>query len=556
MKKWIKKGSANSVSEVCLANYTGTALTQDPLPPDQIQNMRAFADALIENLEKEMLIVGDYDVDGIAATTILTELLWMLGGNPASYLPHRFTDGYGVPTSVIENTDAEVLITVDNGVRANEAISVAKRTGMKVFVLDHHLPGKTLPDADVILDPHIDPDNNGCAEYCGAGLALKLCEMIFPSPMHEEAIFMKRATVLAAIATVADVMPLIDDNRRIVKHGLHLIGTERNILSAGLRALLAHVGTHVTESELAFKIVPMLNAPGRMFDAGASMSLNLLLTEDNTAERKAAYLSEVNKRRKVEVENALLTAEQIIVDEGLLSDVPLCVYIPNICEGIVGILTGKLAEKYNVPAFCFTDGEDKTVLKGSGRSVEGVDLLSVVEAAKDKLLKYGGHTGAAGLSVTRENYSEAVLLMQDAMRGYENNAEETSLYYDLEIGVEDIPCVYKELQVYAPFGAGNPAPVFLVRNVVLSPRNGTHFKIMKEKHLKLYAKGFSATAFNNASQYLASGEPVLVDMVGTLKLNVFMNTRELSMELSDWQPGESHVTRSPLLEALKQNGVL
>ena len=561
--KWKKVCPTDrTILDVLNRNYAGNPkeLISGPqvIPPSKIKNLVRLASGLFNNLHQEILIVGDYDVDGITSTAILELLLQYLGASVKHHLPRRFSEGYGVSTKMLERSNAQVILTVDNGISATEAVEYAKSQGKTVYILDHHTPKDVLPPADIIVDPHISPNENGFVEYCGAGLALKLAEeMLADDP--DAAGLLKTMTVFAAIGTIGDVMPLVGDNRRIVQQGLEIIRKEKKYLTEGLRATILASGMYaVTEMDIAFKLAPMLNAPGRMHDNGAEASLKQLLEANSyIAKQGAENLALVNERRKTSVEEALILCEKAIADDCLYGDVPLCVYLPGVNEGIVGIVTGKLAEKYKIPAFVFTDSEESGVLKGSGRSTDDVSLIDVVEAASKHLIRYGGHAGAAGLSVKKENFAAMSLKMQEYLSGYEPKSVD-QVYYDLEIDAESVPAVMKELMKYAPYGQGNPAPVFCVKNITLSPRYGSHFKVMGKNasHLKLFANGFSMIAFDGAERFHQESDPMRVSVIGTISENVFQYAKETQIEVKDWQSVANNGVQSSLLDALRANGTL
>jgi len=532
--------------------------------PYSIQYLGDALNIILDAIDSKtpITIVGDYDADGITSTTILLEAITFLGGKPKYRLPKRISEGYGISMKIINEIPEGLIITVDNGITAIEEVAEAKCRGLTVLVLDHHMPREDgqIPAADFVVDPHIYPDNNGYEHYCGAGLALKLTEMALEGFGTEPAKnLLKRATALAAIGTIADVMPLTGDNRRIVKDGLYIMEMDKKCLSAGLRAIMEESGMYaVTETDIGFKIGPLLNAPGRMYDDGAGLALETLCLKDrDAAVLAAAELVSINEMRKNAVADALRRVEKIIADQCLYGDVPLCVIDPAMPEGIAGVVTGRLAEQYKVPAFVFSHSSNPDVLKGSGRSYGDVNLKSVVDYANMWLKRSGGHAGAAGLSVTVKNYPLMVDAMSDFLSGYEQ-PDEDEIVYDLEIEAKDIKTVHFELSKFAPFGEGNPAPVFRINDVVLSPRAGNYHKFMGKnaEHLKLLGNGFSAVCFGKAEEYRRMGLPRQVSLVGNLSENVFQYAKEIQVEAIDFTKTKSAKKASSLMEALKANGVI
>lgn len=563
---WTHRKNGSTVLEV-IEHHSGMSAEELMHPkyvsPYDIENLGETLDVILTAIDshKPIAVVGDYDADGITATAIMVELLRFLGASPRYRLPRRMSEGYGLSDTVIDEIRHGLIITVDNGISAFSAIEKAKKKGMQVLVLDHHLPQDALPDADVIVDPHLHPDRNGYEHYCGAGLALKLTEMAMDAYNTEPAsMLLRRATSLAAIGTIADVMPLSGDNRRIVKDGLAIMQRDKKSLSAGLKTLLDTACPYsITETDISFKVGPLLNAPGRMLDDGATLALELLLSNSRyDAQKRAEKIAELNELRKTQVSEAIDRIEAIIRDQCLYGCVPLCVVDEETSEGIVGIVTGRLAEKYKVPAFVFTKSKETGILKGSGRTFGDTNLMDVVLSAEECLVRFGGHAAAAGLSVRESDYDEMCATMYEAMKGYDANELSDDLEYDLEVTASDIPGINFELQKYAPYGEGNPAPVFRINDIVLSPRFGSRYRLMgaDESHLKLFGNGFSAIGFGMAKQYLDSSCPAKLSIIGTVSENVFQYASEVQVEMSDFLACPTEIKPSPLVNALRANGTI
>jgi single-stranded-DNA-specific exonuclease len=466
------------------------------------------------------------------------------------------SEGYGLSLKAIDEFESGLLITVDNGIVANDAIQKAKDKGLTVIILDHHLPQKVLPCADIIVDPHVNPKDNGFTEYCGAGLAYKLAQLLVPD--DEE--FLQQMEAFAGIGTIADSMLLIGDNRKIVKNALKTMNLGKNI-APGLKALLSVADVYdINETDVGFKIGPMLNAAGRMKDDGAMIALNTLIASDyNLGIIAAQELQRMNEERKEMTSSTESYVNDIIQEECLFNDKPLCLFVEGIPEGIVGIIVGRIAEKYKVPSIILTDTEKEGFYKGSARSYGDYNLMTVIDAARSVLYKAGGHAGAAGLSVTADNYSNMVKLMQKAMIDYQT-PEINTIEYDLEIKSSEVEKIYSEVQKYAPYGQGNPQPVFMIKDVILSPRAGSTSKYMGKnyEHVKLFAKDFSIAYFNKAQDFKNLGCPFHIDVVGNLSLNVFRKTSELQLEAIDLCEHKNLNDDKPnsLMAALRLNGTI
>lgn len=567
--KWSQRNHCTTISEVVI---TRSELSEEELlhptatDPKAIQNLEVAADAVLNAVRSgtHISVMGDYDADGITSSAILYFVLKKLGVDPYIRLPHRMSEGYGLNPSVVPEFGNGLLITVDNGIAANEAVDAARAAGLGVIVLDHHLPQETLPNANIIVDPHVEPEKNGFVEYCGAGLAYKLAQLLFPTDLQ----FLTKMEALAAIGTIADSMPLVGDNRVIVKNGLasmkgyNQMGA-RDKLVPGLRALLQVAEVYdVDEQDIGFKIGPMLNAAGRMRDDGAMLSLQTL-TASTLAEgnERAKTLKELNEERKIKTTEFEAVIDATIEAECLYYSKPMCICIDEIPEGIVGILTGRIAEKYKTPAFLLTTSESEPgMLKGSGRSYGKYNLMDVVNAAMPYLEKGGGHAGAAGISVKEKNYAAMVNAMYQQMESYEVPEVET-LEYDLVIGPDEVVNAYKELKRFAPFGQGNPRPVFLIQDVVLSPRMGSVSKYMGKnfEHVKLHARGYSIICFDKANAYKTAGAPINLDIVGKISMNTFRYNSELQIEGEDFREHiHTAATGKPtsLMDALRRNGTI
>ena len=341
-------------------------------------------------------IVGDYDVDGEMSTAILELALETFGGYPVHVrLPRRFSEGYGLSMKIIDEISDGLIITVDNGIAALEQVKAAKAKGLSVVVIDHHLPVRNpdteeiiLPEADYVIDPKA-IEGSMFSEYCGAGLAYRFAKAL----LTEEHPIMNNLLVFASIATVTDMVPLIGDNRTIVKEGLKHIN-QRDV-TFGLQILLDRLKlNHVTEEDYGFLIGPVMNASGRMLDDGPIDVVNMVTSLADPANpefiRKTMYLQDLadelverNEKRKEAVEKDLIEAENIIRKKTLMNNNPLIVYSPNFWEGTIGILAGKLAEKYQVPCLVFTKSSAKGIAKGSGRIVAQNSLAANLKKLDD-----------------------------------------------------------------------------------------------------------------------------------------------------------------------------
>lgn len=427
--------------------------------PFQMKGMKTAVELIRNAVEtgERIMIFGDYDADGICAVSILLETLTEEGAQVSFRLPDRRKDGYGLNENAVREIAgiARLLITVDCGISNRAEVALAKNLGMTVIVTDHHQLPDELPEADAVLNPLL--GDYPCPSLCGAGVALKICQALQGIPGLE-----KRLD-LAAIATVADIVPLLDENRIIVREGLKRISTT---VRPGLKALLEYAGLSapLKADDLAFRIGPRLNAAGRLGDA--ALGVRLLLTgRSGTAQDAAKQLEEMNRLRQNQERE--ITAEafrRIEEDSSLTEDRALIVAGENWNPGLIGLAAGKICEKYYRPVIVLSIPEDGSPAVGSCRSIPGVHIFELLRECGDLLVRYGGHAQAAGLSVMRENIPALRERLNRIIR--ETCGEGVfvrRLEYDLEIPFRSwTPETLSELEQLEPTGCGNPCPVFLL----------------------------------------------------------------------------------------------
>lgn len=532
-KKWVKRGAYNSISAAihALSSMSEIELTApEDIAPEQIENMAIAGERIRQAIkDKESIFVfGDYDADGVCSLAILFLLLKKMGAAPSIRVPKRMSEGYGLSEAAVDEVDTGLLITVDNGISALGAVRKAKDKGLTVIVLDHHLPSAELPPADIIVDPYVHPERNGYVEFCGGGLAYKLAQMLLP---ETEAVLLHKLCALAAIATIADVVPLTGANRVIVRDGLNAIN--RREVTKGLNALLSACQfTVINEDNIAFKLAPILNAAGRLYDDGARFSSGCLAQDEKDVPGLAAALLEANAARKELVASAYRRITDTLDDD---LKAPLVVYDATLHEGIVGIVAGRIADDYKMPAYVFTGRGP--VLRGSGRSAGGVHLRDLTAKAEGVLSSYGGHAGAVGLEVPLENFDDFCDLLKSELEDYDFSDANT-LFYDVVISPENVCDAIQELSRYAPYGEHNPKPVFLIQNISLCRRFGGYAKYMGEngEHVKLTALGYSLVGFGLSSLYKLQKEPAKVDVIGRLGTNESIYGSYPQVEIIDIRP--------------------
>lgn len=495
-------------------------------------------------------IMGDYDTDGITSSTILRLGIERIGGKVSVRLPRRFSEGYGLSQKVIDETESGLLITVDNGITAISQIKAAKEKGLEVIVIDHHLRNdkKELPEADVIIDPNAISDSADFNGYCGAGLAYKVIEKLCPE-------IADMAMGLAAIGTVADVMKLREENYAIVKKGLGKLVQFKG-RTCGTYALLAacEMDKFLDEKNIGFKISPIINAAGRMDDNGPLMVHNLLSMKGNlkACQEMADGLIAFNEQRK----DAKITGTEAVLrnieKNGLKDDYPMIIYEPGISEGIIGLIAGNISEEFHVPCLMFSDSSKDGVLKGSGRTYGDFNLKQMLDSHPQDFIGYGGHSEAAGMSIRKDMLDTLRRDMKEAAAPFRPADKVDCLYYDLEIALDDVVPTFEESRKYAPYGNGNPAPRFLIRNISLEPINGAFFATMGkyQQHIKFYSRGITLVAFDMAERWSQDGMPVNMDVIGELGVNHVRGKAYYQVEIIDYRPAQKKKVVTSLAAAL------
>jgi len=467
-------------------------------------------------------IVGDFDADGITSTALMLMALRELGGQNVSwYINSRFDLGYGFQVGTIDEIllqgPVDLIITVDNGITSFDAVQKAKELGIQVVITDHHEPAETLPNADVIINPKqkdcVYPDQN----LAGVGVAFKLVQHLF----HHKNLD-RRALLyldLVSIGTVADVMSLLGENRIIVKNGLKLINWKN--ARAGIKAIKKVFGIHgdITTYHLGFMYGPALNAQGRMYGI-PHMAIELLTTRDAVrAETIATELFEINRERqqitKTQVEEALETI-------GITEKKFILYYKPELHEGIVGLIAGRVKEKYSVPTLILTSDKEAGLAKGSARSIPGFDIKKhLIDDCKDLLVKGGGHAMAAGVTVRTQDIEALQERLQNIVAAYSEDLFKPDTEIDFVFDPQAINLeLIDEIQELAPFGAGFMAPVFKMKQFKIQR---TMYMGTTKQHLKLiHENGLEVVAFGQAEAYRAAGEPSVIHPIGRPTKNEWM----------------------------------
>jgi single-stranded-DNA-specific exonuclease len=513
-KKWIVRqcdpragdfaavlGVSDIVADLLLARgYDDSASAQTFLKPTLAQLhdpllMLGMSDAVarleraIENQEP-ILVYGDYDVDGTTGTAVLLRALRMLGATAGYHVPHRFTEGYGIQQAALEKAARDgykLVVSVDCGIRAHEPLVWARDNGLDVIITDHHLPDEDegTPPAFAVLNPN----QHGC-EYpdkhlAGVGVAFKLVHALFRKRGRESQVpgFLK----MVAIGTVADVARLVGENRAIVALGLSDLSRARN---CGLRALIEIAGCgddgEMSAYDLGFRIGPRINAAGRM-DA-ASAVVELFSTQDPHEARRLAEHLDTRNRERMDAQREIFNLAVEEFETGAERDAQTHAAIiagDGWHRGVIGLAASKIAERLHRP--CVVISFDGDVGHGSARSIEAYHLFNGLTACRDLLDKFGGHSHAAGLSIRRDRVPEFRRRLNEHAASCLTEDDLTpALGIDAEVNARDLSFqLSQDLRLLEPFGAGNPRPVFMTRDlrVLAEPQ------VLKEQHLKLRVAG-------------------------------------------------------------------
>ena len=518
------------------AKYLSQGDLSDPFLMKDMDKAVGRIHLAIENEEK-IVIYGDYDVDGVCATATLFSYLENAGANVFYKLPNRETEGYGLNAKVLQslkNKGVDLVITVDNGISAINEVALANEIGLDVVITDHHLPKSQIPAALAVVDPLQPGDSSPCKILSGVGVAFKLVcalENAYPEEMLEF------YADFVCVGTVADLMLLEGENRTLVKAGLELLNTGAR---QGFESLLRQCGAQgkeITSETIAYTIAPRINAAGRMSDATRALEL-LLCDYEEDADILASELESENKKRQ-DTQNKMAEdiTQEILSHQNLIKDRVIVVWDDTFHPGVIGIVASRLVERYAKPAIVLTkDGDD---YKGSGRSVPAFSLHNALENTKEYLIRFGGHELAAGLSIEGDKLEA----FRTAINDFANKNEEMSKTQDLDIDTQlDLkeinPKSVGQISYLAPFGNGNPNPLFMLANVQLS---GV-FSVSEGKHVRLKLRQgdscIQGIMFNTSPAEFAYKSGDMLDVAAALSIYEGDNGNMVSMRIKEVRPAE------------------
>lgn len=501
----------------------------DPyLMPDMEIAVKRIIQA-IENQEK-VIIYGDYDVDGITSITVLKKFLSDRGLEVDSYIPNRLDEGYGLNKAAIDKIVSEgyqLMITVDCGISGIEEIDYANSLGLETIVTDHHEPAEVLPKALAVVDAKRKDNQYPNNQLAGVGVVFKLTQAISQVYNLEEKEYLKYLDIVC-VGTISDIVPLVDENRVIAKLGLKLVEVTKNI---GLKALLTSIGyKRIDSSAISFGVAPRINACGRM--GHEQEALKLFLT-DNIVEATdiTKKLNEYNKERQ-DIEKRIFEEVLVKIEKGEKDKPCIVLADENWHHGVIGIVSSKVTEMYYKPSIliCFEDGEGK----GSGRSIPGFDLHDALSKCDDHIERFGGHSMAIGISVTKENFNSFKNDFEEYVSNTNINELVPVIKVDEEINSKDIGVnTVKELSMLEPFGEANKMPIFMYKNLRINSiralSDGKHLKLtLKDESTVIDAIGFNMGYL--VDEFLLGDK---VDVLGNLEINSFNGRESVQINLKD-----------------------
>lgn len=477
--------------------------------------------------EKEKILVfGDYDADGVSSTTLLLKALQELGADCDYYIPNRFTEGYGPNEAAFKYAAAngfQLIITVDTGIAANHEATVAKKLGVDLIITDHHEPQEELPDAYVIIHPKCSPDYL-FKELAGVGVVFKFTE-------HLLGYFPKQYLDLTAVGTIADLVPLINENRILAYYGLKAMTTTKR---PGLAALkkVCNITGNVNEEDIGFKIGPRINAVGRLQDA--DLAVRLLMTDDQEEANQIAEMVEsINQERQQIVSDIVKEADQMV--ESIDEQGVIVVAKEGWNQGVLGIVASNLVRKYDRPAIVLTILPETNLVKGSARSIPAFDLFTNCMKIRDVFTHFGGHAQAAGMTLPLENLQRLQSELNEIIRQLltkEDFAQEIDVSRTIavpEINEE----IVNEIRQLAPFGMANPKPIFHLKHIPSDVRQIGNLK----KHLKMQFKqndvSIDGIGFGLGYLYDHISPMTPISVAGELGINEWNGNKKVQIIVQD-----------------------
>lgn len=515
----------------------------DLYDPFLFMDMDKAVKRILKAIEKKEKIVvyGDYDADGVCSSAVMVEFLQLLGADVIIYIPYRETEGYGLNVEAvtkIAEDGADLVITVDCGIANISEAKILKDKKVDLIITDHHHEPRELPEAYAIINPNVAQDKYPFGFLTGAGVAYKVVQGLVAKHKEYKVKQLEDGAEkwlldLVAIGTVADLMPVLDENRALVKYGLVVLEKTKRV---GLIELIESLGNRtprIDERVIGWQISPRLNAAGRLNHA--SVAYELLTTTDNArAKELSDELNKTNRERQKLTEKIIYQAKDKIGEPGdrkLLAAVG-----KNWPTGIVGLVAGRIADKNNLPSIIISEFDGKLV--GSGRSIPIFNMIEAMEEAKEYLAKFGGHAQACGFTIKDSDAVQPFIdkMSELAAKALDGKDTTPTLDIDVEVDLEDINwTLYKDLEKFEPFGTENPKPKFVakgltVANLQTMGKDDKHLRLMLHNNKDVIYKtvGFF---FGHLSDKLNKGDKV--DIIFEVDINEWNGNRELQMKIID-----------------------
>ncbi|MCW1888141.1 MAG: single-stranded-DNA-specific exonuclease RecJ [Candidatus Moranbacteria bacterium] len=513
--------------------------THDPFLFSQMERVvERFSKAQVRG--EKVGIFGDFDADGVTSSVLMREAMLELGIESEVYIPEKLSEGHGLNTKAVEyfkEKGVHLIVTLDCGMMNHEEIALANSLGMEVIVVDHHHVPEVLPEAYAIINPKLPGETYPFRELCGAGTTYKVVQALFLRLKPEGSEQLKWLLDVVATGTVADVMPLIGENRVLVKYGLIVLSkTRRPGFQAMIETGRLPFGESVppTARDIGFQIAPRINAASRM--AHGMLAHELLMSKSLDSAKPLSVELEKHNTERRKISTATADAVKKLAEEKFLDKKFIFAAHEDYPYGIVGLIAGRIANELRKPACIMTKGETES--RGSFRSVPEFNVIEALEQCSDILVKYGGHAAAAGMTIHNDNldtfYERFNALAEAKLASVDTDP---LLVLDMPVMLEHLsPALYRDLLKFAPFGEGNPEPVFGLEKVIL---DDVRFVGAGEKHLKLRIKGknggkvLDAIAFNLGQKHgdLLVGQEI--DIAFTLDENTWNGNTTLQLKVID-----------------------
>lgn len=538
-----KKYSINKLLSTILVNRGITESEQirkflspkrnDFYNPFQMPDMEIAVERIIKAIkEKEKVIIyGDYDVDGITSVTVLKSFLEERGIQISEYIPNRLEEGYGLNKKAVEEIAKNrntLMITVDCGISAVEEVEYANKLGIETIITDHHEPGNELPNALAVVDAKRKDNKYPFRNLAGVGVVFKLINAIAIKMNLEEKDYLKYLDIVC-IGTISDIVPLVDENRVIVKLGLRLVEQTKNL---GLKSILESSGYNkIDSSTISFGVAPRINACGRMGHQEDALRL-FLSKELNEVNELSQKLNDYNKLRQETEKNIYNDAITQIEEKGLKENNTIVVMGENWHHGVIGIVSSKITELYFKPSILLCEDGDSG--KGSGRSIPGFDLYEALTECKDTIDRFGGHSMAIGINVKKDKFEEFKNALENIAKQKNISSIIPILNIDAQINLDDLnKDMVKSLNELEPFGEGNKNPIFVFKNLKIDSiralSEGKHLKLtLKDNKNIVNAIGFNLG--NLATEYKIGDK---IDVVGNLEINSFNGVDNIQINIKD-----------------------